>query len=193
MTYDESYFSKLNYADYLGRGARYAKTAEEMDWLFRSLRIANKNSIILDYGCAVGFLMDGFRELGYTSIIGYDISSWATDQARQKKHVILDRLDDVIPDVMISLDVFEHMEDAEIESVVSIPRRALVVRIPCSTNGADFALEISRRDPTHVNCKTKSQWVSMLKKHYDSVLFLDMFTIYDGPGVACILGVNSER
>lgn len=193
MCYDEQYFRSLNYSDYLGRQVRYSKTAQELDKLFGALCLANTDSTILDYGCAVGFLMNGFRALGYTKVYGYDISEWAVSMARESGNKILDNLCDFKPDVIVALDVFEHMVDAEIcELLGRLRSRVIVVRIPCSVDGKDFALEVSRRDPMHRNCKTKAGWVMRLCKYYDVVTPINLFTIYDSPGVACLLGINNE-
>ena len=41
----------------------------------------------------------------------------------------------------------------------------ILVRIPCSLEGQkDFYLEISRADKTHINCKSKNQWIDFFKK-----------------------------
>src|SRR5258708_11963454 len=84
MRYDEHYFKSLNYTHYLERRDRYLKAALEFHELFDKLRLTDKKGKILDYGCAVGFLMEGFRELGYKNVYGYDLSKSAVMQAEKK-------------------------------------------------------------------------------------------------------------
>jgi hypothetical protein len=82
------------------------------------------------------------------------------------------------------------MTDQEIAKVlIKTNPRALLVRIPSSTDGGKtFALEVSRQDPTHINCKTKEQWIEFFKEfEYKTFLRLNLFTVYDTPGVTCLL------
>ena len=62
----------------------------------------------------------------------------------------------------------------------------LIVRIPCSTNDKDFHLEISKKDKTHINCKTKKNWIKFLNKlGYSLIGTLNLKQIYDSDGVFC--------
>lgn len=195
--YDENYYKTSNYADYLERGDRYKKTAYELAELLRSLNLIRPNSLIVDYGCAVGFLLEGFKELGYTNLLGLEISEWARTEAQKRGNVVWDSSN---PDwlswvrqeieLLISLDVFEHMTDQEICNLLFLSKpKAILVRIPTSTDGGKtFHLEVSRADPTHINCKTKEQWIELFKSFgYQTFLRLNLYTVYDTPGVSCLL------
>ena len=114
MKYNEDYFKKLNYTDYLYRRDRYLRLASELHELLDKLRLVHDNVKILDFGCAVGFLMEGFRELGYKEIYGWDISSWAVSKAQEKGLNILKKIEELSFDIIICLDVLEHMADQEI-------------------------------------------------------------------------------
>jgi cyclopropane fatty-acyl-phospholipid synthase-like methyltransferase len=153
------------------------------------LRLVSKKDTILDYGCAVGFLMEGFRELGYKNVYGYDISDWAVAQAKNKGLNILNKVKKRAFDVIICLDVLEHMSDHEIHRVFAQYRSdIMIVRIPCSTDGKQFVLEVSNRDQTHINRKTKGDWTRLINDlGYGTVLPLNLLTIYDTPGVMCAL------
>jgi len=86
--------------------------------------------------------------------------------------------------------VFEHMSDETIKDVITtLEPKAMVVRIPSSTDGGKtFHLEVSRADPTHINCKTKEQWIVFFQGlGYRTFLKLNLFTVYDTPGVSCLL------
>lgn len=188
--YDEKYFTTLNYSNYLDRRDKYKKTASEVTDLLEKLSLINKRSTILDFGCAVGFLVSGLREIGYENTLGYDISEWARDYGRKLDLPIfgdLNVLGNI--DLMFALDVFEHMKDEEIEkAIIRLSRPNLVVRIPSSVDGKTFHLEVSKRDPTHINCKTKKDWEKFfLNLGYKTIIRLDLFSIYDSRGVSCFL------
>ncbi len=194
--YDKSYFKSLNYTDYLSRRDRYLKLAQEIHELLGSrLRLFNKTSVLMDYGCAVGFLMEGFNELGYKNVYGYDISKWATSQAEIKGLKILNKVERKAFDIIICLDVLEHMRDEEIyQTFKEYQSNIMLARIPCSTDGKRFVLDVSNRDKTHINMKTKVGWVKLLNRlGYTTILPLNLMTIYDTPGVMCALCLKSKN
>lgn len=192
-TYSEDYYRTSNYADYLERADRYRKTANELADLLQKLSLIDRQSVLLDYGCAVGFLMEGFKELGFQRIHGFEVSEWATKEGRARGNCIqtdLNRYGSGNWDVMFAMDVFEHMSDEQIDTAIShLNPKAMVVRIPSSTDGGQtFHLEVSRADPTHINCKTKEQWIQFFRNlGYKTFLRLNLFTVYDTPGVTCLL------
>lgn len=82
--FNEEYFRTLNYVDYLNRRDRYIHTGREIaDLLIKLKLLWTEDSYILDYGCAVGFLMEGLISAGCSMVTGYDISEWALQQAAQ--------------------------------------------------------------------------------------------------------------
>jgi len=191
-TYDANYYRSSNYADYLERADRYKKTANELIGLLRSLGIVQRDSFIMDYGCAVGFLLEGFKELGYTNVLGVEVSEWARQEARKRDNKVIETVNgmSLSPDLLVSLDVFEHMTDKEVSRVIlETSPKAMLVRIPTSTDGGKtFHLEVSRADPTHINCKTKEQWIDFFREFgYQTFLRLNLYTVYDTPGVTCLL------
>lgn len=193
MKYDEHYFTSLNYTDYLSRRDQYLKLSFELHELLSKLRLINKETTILDYGCAVGFLIEGFKKLGYEKVYGYDISQWAVSQAGKKDLKILNKIEKKSFDIIICLDVLEHMTDKEIYQVFSLFKSdMMIIKIPCSIDGKKFVFDISNRDQTHINCKTKKDWVKLLTRlGYQTILPLNLLTIYDTPGVMCALCLKS--
>lgn len=189
--YTESYFKNVNYTNYLDREAKYTKTAEDLNKLFESLTIVDKNSRILDYGCAVGFLVSSLSNLNYCNVIGYDISDWAISKAKERGCKILDKVEDTRFDLVFFLDVLEHMTDAQIINLFKKNHfKIIIVRIPCSEecNSREFFLDISKQDPTHINCKTKKEWKKFMKKlGYNHSFKLNLNTIYDSAGCFCYL------
>ena len=190
--YTEDYFKSANYSDYSERRERYIMTAKNIIYLLESLSFIDSDTRILDYGCAVGFLIEGFKKYGY-NIFGYDISDWAISQARNKGLTIIDNLENSA-DFMIALDVFEHMPDEEISSVLStVQASAILVRIPCAEEGTDFHLAVSRKDPTHINCKNKEAWKRYFKDQgFGIALKLKLETVYDSKGVFCAVLLRNQ-
>jgi len=197
--YPEEYYKTLNYTNYLDRESKYIKTAYELIDLLKKLKLINEKSSILDYGCAVGFLMEGFRRAGYRKIIGFDISQWATTIAQSKSLYVtkdFEKIKEEKFDIVIALDVFEHMTDKEITQALScINTDAIIVRIPVTENGTKaFHLEVSRRDPTHINCESREGWILLFKLlGYGNYLMLDLFSIYDAPGVFCAIFLKNKK
>jgi hypothetical protein len=70
----------------------------------------------------------------------------------------------------------------------------MVVRAPVARrSGEDFHLSVSRKDPTHINCKTKGEWKELFQKYgFDVFLHLHLFTIYDTDGVFSCLCLKSK-
>lgn len=192
--YGEDYYRSSNYADYMERSDRYKKTAFELVDLFRTINLIDRKSLVIDFGCAVGFLIDGFKELGFNNTIGVEVSKWAREQSRAKGHSVFKDVSTIntglTVNLLLSMDVFEHMTDGDISHVLeTLKPKSMIVRIPSSTDGGKtFHLEVSRADPTHINCKTKEQWIEFFKKFgYHTFLRLNLYTVYDTPGVTCLL------
>ena len=188
--YNEEYFTSINYSDYLSRYDRYKNLAKETSGLLSEISLINKDSNILDYGCAVGFLLRAYEELDYKNLYGYDISNWAKTEARDNNVNLINNIRDINFDVTFCLDVIEHMTDLEIDKWLSdFNTRALIIRVPvANTRGEDYHLKVSRQDPTHVNCKTKEEWKILLKEYgFVNFLNLNLLTIYDTKGVWCTL------
>jgi hypothetical protein len=135
--------------------------------------------------------MEGFREMGFPNCVGVEISQWAKEEGNKRGNDIRSSLDELEdrPEIVIALDVFEHMTISEVSKVLDLNPKALIVRIPTSMDGGKtFHLEVSRQDPTHITCMTKEQWIQVFKNHgYETFLELNLYTIYDSPGVACLL------
>ena len=192
QVFDEQYYRSNNYVDYLSKRERYVKTAEEIQQVFHKFSLINQDSAILDYGCSLGFLIKGFEKAGFKNVCGYDISDWAVAQARKNDCRILDHAQGTF-DLGIFLDVLEHMTDQQIAELFSaLKLNKVLVRIPCAVVAQpdQFHLEVSRRDVTHINCKTDLAWIEMFKHlGYRNCFRLNMSTIYDSPGCFCGLFV----
>lgn len=197
--YDENYYKSINYVGYLDRGPRYEKLAEETMDLLKKLTLINSNDSVLDYGCAVGFLMQGLTKLGYTNTTGFDISTWAVKEAQSKGLNVLQEYGQEIQyrfRLGFFLDVLEHMSDNDIKKLLQedLLCSVMIVRIPVSTDGKTFHLDVSKRDPTHINCKTKTQWHDLLQEcGFNVFLNLNLNTIFDSDGVMACLCLRGNQ
>lgn len=191
--FSEQYYKSVNYVNYLQREEKYKKLAKELVSFLENICLINKNSEILDFGCAVGFLTKSIFDLGYQNIYGVDISDWALEKAKNY-NLCFSKDVNKKSDVMIVLDVFEHMDDINIKkSILKAEPSIIICRIPvCKNKGEDFYLEVSKKDITHINCKTKQQWKSFFKENgYSTCLHLNLNTIYDSEGVFCAIFIKS--
>ena len=194
--YDENYYKTNNYENYLNKSERYQKLALEITSFCDNIKILKETNTILDYGCAVGFLMDGFSNILNIKTFGFDISPWALSKVNNK-HIILNYQDIFKQtfDFVFILDVLEHMSDDQINDLLSkINTNKIFVRIPVASFGKDtFFLEISRADKTHINCKDKPSWINFFKKFgFSNHIKLNLNNIYDSEGVLCALFYKGE-
>jgi len=184
--FTKEYYHSINYNDYTTRTKKYDKTSLELVEYFNM----EKNTSVLDYGCAVGLLLNGFRKAGIEHLGGYDISKWAVDNSIENNLNITTN-----PKILskyhrytFSLDVFEHMFDNDVKKVLnSLNTSCLVVRIPVKVaNSKDFYLDVSRQDKSHINCKTKGEWIDFIESHgYSFIKVLQLKNIYDSKGCFC--------
>jgi len=191
MTFDENYFKSVNYIDYMKRGGRYVQLADE---IMKHLKVHNLDQgPILDFGCAVGLLLDGLQEIGYNDLYGVDISDWAIEQATNKGHTVYKKpLYDSVHGVTFALDVLEHMSEDDLQYFMTgLLTKVLVFRIPIRREeDDDYFLECSRADPTHTVCWTKKEWEQYFKERNYVPLDINLHTIYNGAGVYSGIAIN---
>ena len=185
MNFDKNYFKSLNYVNYLEREDKYTKLANELiTYLVKNYNLTQK-STILDYGAAIGFLTNAIHNMEH-NCDAYDISEWASSESKIRYDINYINYSPKKYDFLIALDVFEHMKDENIyDCLKTFSPDKLIVRIPCSENSQNnFYLNISRQDPTHINCKNKEQWINFFKTFgYKIFEPINLYTIYDSKGV----------
>lgn len=186
--FGEDYFKSINYTNYLDREERYIRLANELLSYLENTKHINPQSKILDYGAAVGFLTNAIRNRGY-SCDAYDISDWAKQYGKNKYRINYIEYNQSYYDVIVSLDVFEHMTDNQIDEMLNMFKtNLLVIRIPCSSDGSIFHLDVSRQDPTHINCKTKRDWELFFNtRNFYLYKNINLYTIFDSDGVMCAI------
>jgi hypothetical protein len=181
--FNEDYYKSGNYTDYLQRKGRYVKLGESVIDLLDKLNLAK--GPILDFGCAVGFLMEGLVEKGF-EVDGVEISEWASSQAKQKGlNVTSSPNFDKEYAVTFALDVLEHMQVEDMNEMISkLKTETLVFRMPVVREGDDdYYLHCARRDPSHIIRWTKQGWKDFFSKKGYLPLDLNLPTIYDSVGV----------
>lgn len=75
------------------------------------LSVANKDTLILDFGCGQGILK---KKLPDYNIVGYDI---------QQKYSDVDDFRKVKPEVVFSHHVFEHLKERKLKKVIEVFKR----------------------------------------------------------------------
>ena len=94
------------------------------------------------------------------------------------------------------LDVLEHIEDQELEEILSfIVAKELVVRIPVTAKeGEDFVLDVSKKDKTHVQKHSKTWWLHLFNRYgFHLKTVLRHTNIYDSKGVLSVILTNIYR
>ncbi|MCL0082272.1 class I SAM-dependent methyltransferase [Dehalococcoidia bacterium] len=167
MYYDEHYFDKYH------REYSFAKMRPYFSVIAKALVGLFKPQQVLDVGCARGYLVHIFRELG-VDCWGIDLSEYALSSAPEEVQKYLLKVDidhEELPfesgifDLITCLDVVEHL--ANNDQAICEMRRvlktggALYISVPSKL--ADFLLGIiAARDPSHINIRSKDSWIETL-------------------------------
>lgn len=167
--YDKEYFER--------KKRRFAPEYSEERVYPRLMRVANfLNNIyhpksILDVGCAKGFLVKAFLELGIKDVRGIDVSKYAIGQVSaevRKKLQVVDVEKERIPfpdasfELIAALDLIEHLVNPkkalqEIYRVLK-PGGKVCVTTP-SPRSPNATL-----DPSHINVHDIYYWDKMFKE-----------------------------
>jgi SAM-dependent methyltransferase len=122
-----------------------------------------RNDLVLDFGCAKGFLVKALRLL-HRRVWGVDISQYAISQVPQDVTGYCKLVGGKAPgfplafDVCIAKDVFEHIPEEEINNVLfQMPARRMFAVIPLGDGGA-FRAKANNYDVSHVLCKSEVWW-----------------------------------
>lgn len=193
MKFEQGYYkdSKVsNYKDYLGKKFNhlYSDLNAQIDF--------NKEDRILDFGAAVGGLLKEFKDNGFSSLKGTDVSYWAINTG--KKCFGLDKeLEHFNRNLLTQewewvfmFDVLEHIETEELFEIFKLIKegkvnKGILVRIPVSLKeGEDYVLEISKNDKTHIQRHTKEWWCTLFKEFgFELIMEFEGDSIYSSEGV----------
>jgi len=129
-----------------------------------------KDEKILDFGCAKGYLVKAFTELGY-DCEGVDVSEYAISQAPQdiRNKLFLynqENLDNKYYNTVIAKDVFEHIEPKDLSGILWELSR-VTDRIFCVVplgDGEKYIIPEYEGDITHVVRQPKEWWINHFKE-----------------------------
>ncbi|MDO8834501.1 MAG: methyltransferase domain-containing protein [Vicinamibacterales bacterium] len=117
---------------------------------------------VLDAGCALGLLVEALRDRGVEAY-GVDLSSYAIDNLHEKVRSYC-RLGSVADDfdrrydLIVSIEVLEHMPAADAEAAVAnFCRHADDVVFSSSP--------LDHREPTHINVHPPEHWAELFARH----------------------------
>jgi hypothetical protein len=168
-------------ADYFLRGKETGKSAYEKPYVWLAdltLPFARHlqwhlhlqaQDVVLDYGCARGFLVKALRMNGINAR-GMDISKWAIENCDPAvKDYVSNELvtGDMIYDWVNLKDVAEHLDKEELTSLIPLlgksSRKGLFIVVPLTAyTGGAYLREQDEADPTHKIRFTLPDWLMFL-------------------------------
>jgi len=158
MKYNEKY-----YKIYGGKG-EYCRSNPQWGLFFGSIteklieRLAP--STHFDAGCALGFLVEAFRDRGISSF-GRDISEYAIRNARSdiQPYCEVGSITSALPDhydLITCIEVLEHMNERDALAAITVLTVATDT-ILFSSSPSDFD------DPTHINVRPVRYWIEQFE------------------------------
>lgn len=124
-----------------------------------------KTDTILDFGCARGYVVRAFQEMGYTAF-GYDTSEWAIKNADELVADCVTNVPEVafnsLYDWVIAKDVLEHIEFVHltVEDLMKTARKGVFVVVPLSDfDGTRYVIPDYEKDRTHVQRLPLVSWL----------------------------------
>lgn len=125
-----------------------------------------RDHAILDFGCARGYVVRAFRQLGYAAY-GYDTSRWALENADEvaRPHMLAreTQLTRGSADWVVAKDVLEHVPHVEktIDDLMGIARVGVFAVVPLSSMVSGwYDVPEYEEDVTHIHRRPLSWWVN---------------------------------
>ena len=117
---------------------------------------------VLDAGCALGLLVEAFRDRGI-DVLGIDISSYAIEQVHESVKPYC-RHGSVVGDLggtydlVVAIELVEHMPPREAEA-------AIRNFCACTDDILFSSSPIDHKEPTHVNVHPPEHWAELFARH----------------------------
>lgn len=150
----------------------------------------DKKDTILDYGCARGYVVRAFRELGYQAE-GIDVSHWAIENCDQsvREHVSVGCVPSQPSDWVIAKDVLEHIDQRDLRHLgpplFASARKGFFVIVPLSpAPNEPYVVPEYERDVTHCVRLDLGSWLQLIRQ-----LTLDEFDVL---GTYRVKGIKSN-
>lgn len=140
-----------------------------------------RGETVLDFGCARGYVVRAFRELGHDAM-GTDISEWAIANADESVRQYLVKITDCFPykpagtkfDWVIAKDVLEHVNYVvyTIRALMDMAQRGVFAVVPLSLfDSSQYVIPDYEKDVTHVQRHRLGTWADMFLRDGWSVEF----------------------
>jgi len=129
---------------------------------------------ILDWGCARGFMVRAYRELGYKAW-GYDISEWAIANCDPSvSEYVSNQCPLNAPYWIVAKDVLEHVHIVDLKKTIRFfmegARRGILICVPLTNeDGGPYVLDVDNQDSTHVIRWPFHQWLEFLQQQIDDL------------------------
>lgn len=123
-------------------------TAEQLDFEFKT---------VLDYGAGTGVYSDAFHKLGYDVSV-FEIWKAHTDYIKENAPHLKIVKKPVTTDLMLFIEVAEHMTDKELDSLFSKIQPKYIL-FSSTSDTTDYDMEWG-----HINLKQQSEWVTYFNK-----------------------------
>jgi predicted TPR repeat methyltransferase len=140
----------------------------------------NINDVVLDFGCAKGYIVKALRILDINAF-GCDISQYAINSvdsdARDYCYLVKNNIfeNNRKYDWLITKDVLEHMNEADIDKLLSQGLnnvKSMFHVIPLGNNGK-FIVPEYHDDPSHIQIQSKGWWIEKFQEHGWEVIKFD--------------------
>ena len=122
------------------------------------------------HGCGTGQRLHWFIELGMNAW-GMDVSEYARNNPYGKaRGRIFDWIPDNKVDLIVSVDVLEHLDDVKlVDTIIKLSQKSMK-----AIYGITYKEHHNfPKDPTHINGKSRREWQEFLLDYYNRV--------YDAP------------
>lgn len=130
----------------------------------------DKESIVLDFGCARGYFVKALREHGVNAF-GVDISEWAIKNCdADVVDYVFNKLEDCPShfDYIFSKDVLEHIPMLELIKMIpgllnGCVDAAIFIVPLAKSEGGEYIYPADELDKTHIHRKTLQGWVDLIQ------------------------------
>jgi SAM-dependent methyltransferase len=172
--YDEDYFEGSNKAQ------RPSYTRDLVYSYFLSIASMLKKILspkkVLDLGCAKGFLVEAFMDLGIDDVWGIDISKYAIyNSPKEIRHrLIIGDIEESLPfenqtfDLITAIDLFEHLQypsNVLLEAQRILKKNGKMFAVICGEGSPN-----ATKDLSHINIQSYDIWKDIIEKNGFSIL-----------------------
>lgn len=177
--YNEDYFEKgavKGISGYMNFSWMPELTIRMAHFLIKNLPIEN-HEVVLDFGCAKGFLVKSLRLLNVEAY-GVDVSKYAIEQVDASSRNHCKQISGVTDitlfereyDLMIAKDVFEHISEEELRYLlncakIKVKRMFVVVPLAGDDHSGKYIIPEYDNDITHIIVKTELWWNELFQNN----------------------------